>query len=68
LSEDERARVLAVLDSPEFADKSPGQVYTILRKHSRPRDRVWCARLSGCSGDLLAGSACRAAYGGPALM
>ena len=30
LSEEERARVLAVLDSPEFADKSPGQVYTIL--------------------------------------
>ena len=30
LSEDERAHVLAVLDSPEFADKSPGQVYAIL--------------------------------------
>ena len=30
LSEDERARILAVLGSPEFADKSPGQVYTIL--------------------------------------
>ncbi len=30
LSEEERARILAVLDSPEFADKSPGQVYTIL--------------------------------------
>lgn len=30
LSEDERAHVLEVLDSPEFADKSPGQVYAIL--------------------------------------
>ncbi len=30
LSEEERARILAVLDSPEFADKSPGQVYAIL--------------------------------------
>jgi len=30
LSEDERAQVLAVLDSPQFADKSPGQVYAIL--------------------------------------
>ena len=30
LSEDEHARILAVLDSPGFADKSPGQVYTIL--------------------------------------
>ena len=30
LSEDERARILAVLGSPEFADKSPGQVYAIL--------------------------------------
>ena len=28
--EDERARVLAVLDSPEFADKSPGQAYAVL--------------------------------------
>ena len=30
LSEDERAEVLAVLDSPRFADKSPGQVHAIL--------------------------------------
>jgi putative transposase len=30
LSEDERAHVLAVLDSPRFADKSPGQVWAIL--------------------------------------
>ena len=30
MSEDERARILAVLGSPEFAGKSPGQVYTIL--------------------------------------
>jgi putative transposase len=30
LSEGEREYVLAVLDSPEFADKSPGQAYTIL--------------------------------------
>ena len=30
LSEGEREAVLAVLDSPEFADKSPGQAYTIL--------------------------------------
>lgn len=30
LSEDERAHVLAVLDCPELADKSPGQVYAIL--------------------------------------
>ena len=30
LSEGERARILAVLDSPGFADKSPGQVYAIL--------------------------------------
>ena len=30
LSDEERARVLAVLDSPRFADKSPGQVYAIL--------------------------------------
>jgi putative transposase len=30
LSEEERERVLQVLDSPEFADKSPGQVYAVL--------------------------------------
>jgi len=30
LSEEERARVLEVLDSPRFTDKSPGQVYAIL--------------------------------------
>ena len=30
LSEEERERVLAVLDSPEFADKSPGQAYAVL--------------------------------------
>ena len=30
LSEDERAHVLAVLDAPRFADKSPGQVWAIL--------------------------------------
>jgi len=30
LSEDERAHVLAVLDSPRFADKSPGQAWAIL--------------------------------------
>jgi putative transposase len=30
LSEQEREQVLAVLDSPQFADKSPGQVWAIL--------------------------------------
>ncbi|MEU0570584.1 DDE-type integrase/transposase/recombinase [Nonomuraea sp. NPDC005983] len=30
LSEDEREQVLAVLDSPRFADKSPGQAWAIL--------------------------------------
>lgn len=30
LSEQERERVLAVLDSPRFADKSPGQVWAVL--------------------------------------
>lgn len=30
LSEEEREQVLAVLDSPRFADKSPGQVWAIL--------------------------------------
>ena len=30
MSESERESVLGVLNSPEFADKSPGQVYTIL--------------------------------------
>jgi putative transposase len=30
LSEHEREQVLAVLDAPRFADKSPGQVWTIL--------------------------------------
>jgi putative transposase len=30
LSEAERERVLAVLDSPRFADKSPGQVWAVL--------------------------------------
>jgi putative transposase len=30
LPEEERAHVLAVLDSPRFADKSPGQVWAIL--------------------------------------
>ena len=30
LSEEERAHVLEVLDSPRFTDKSPGQVYAIL--------------------------------------
>ena len=30
LHEEERAHVLAVLDSPRFADKSPGQVWAIL--------------------------------------
>lgn len=30
LSEEERGRVLEALDSPEFADKSPGQVYAVL--------------------------------------
>ncbi len=30
LSDDERAHVLEVLDSPRFADKSPGQVWAIL--------------------------------------
>ena len=30
LSEDKRAHVLGELDSPGFADKSPGQVYAIL--------------------------------------
>ena len=30
LPEEERAYVLAVLDSPRFADKSPGQVWAIL--------------------------------------
>jgi putative transposase len=30
LSEGEREAVLAVLDSPEFADKSPGQAYAVL--------------------------------------
>jgi putative transposase len=30
LSGEERGRVLEVLDSPEFADKSPGQVHAVL--------------------------------------
>lgn len=30
LSEQEREQVLAVLDSPRFADKSPGQVWAML--------------------------------------
>jgi putative transposase len=34
LSEGERAHVLEVLDSPELADKSPGQAYAILLDRS----------------------------------